>query len=113
MSDLIRGLCLERKVDLVQLEYTQMAEYREETGAVPVILVEHDITFTLYSQLADFNRDARVRDDYRRWLEFERVALQCSNMVWTMSGEESAVALEHGAPRNRTRAIPNGVDLRR
>jgi glycosyltransferase involved in cell wall biosynthesis len=113
MSDLIRSLCLEHAVDLVQLEYTQMAEYREHTGGVPVILVEHDITFTLYSQLADFNGDPQTRKDFHRWRDFERSALQCSDVVWTMSEDERGVALEHGAPRNRTRVIPNGVDIRR
>jgi glycosyltransferase involved in cell wall biosynthesis len=113
MSDLIRGLCLDRKVDLVQLEYTQMAEYREDTGAVPVILVEHDITFTLYSQLADLNPEPQARNDYRQWLDFERIALQCSNQVWTMSDEERSIALGHGASLHRTKVIPNGVDLQR
>jgi glycosyltransferase involved in cell wall biosynthesis len=113
MSDLVRSMCLERQVDLVQIEYTQMAEYREDTGAVPVILVEHDITFTLYNQLADFDRKPRTRQNYDRWLEFERAALQCSNLVWTMSPDERSVALAHGAPRNFTRVVPNGVDLRR
>jgi glycosyltransferase involved in cell wall biosynthesis len=113
MSDLIRGLCLEHRVDVVQLEYTQMAEYRDDTGAVPVILVEHDITFTLYGQLADFSSEPRARRDFQQWLEFERSALQCSSQVWTMSRDERAVALNHGAPRNGTRVIPNGVDLGR
>jgi glycosyltransferase involved in cell wall biosynthesis len=113
MSDLIRGLCLDRKVDVVQLEYTQMAEYRDDTGAVPVILVEHDITFTLYAQLADFNNKPQARKDFECWLEFERSALQCSSQVWTMSRDERSVALDHGAPRNATRVIPNGVDLER
>jgi glycosyltransferase involved in cell wall biosynthesis len=113
MSDLIRTLCLDHRVDIVQLEYTQLAEYRDDTGGVPVILVEHDITFTLYSQLADFMREPQVRRDYERWLEFERAALQCSNTVWTMSHDERSVAIEHGAPRECTRVIPNGVDLRR
>ena len=53
MADLIRRLCVERSIDLVQLEYTQMAEYRDCAGVTPVILVEHDITFTLHRQLAD------------------------------------------------------------
>jgi len=114
MSDLIRNLCvIERKVDMVQLEYTQMAEYRDSTGAVPIILVEHDITFTLYSQLADFNGQAETRREFQRWREFERAALQCSNIVWNMSEDERSVALEHGATRARTRVVPNGVDIRR
>jgi len=53
MGALIRRLCNEGMADLVQLEYTQMAEYRDYTGGVPVILVEHDITFTLHRQLAE------------------------------------------------------------
>jgi glycosyltransferase involved in cell wall biosynthesis len=113
MSDLIRTLCLSHRVDVVQLEYTQLAEYRDDTGAISVILVEHDITFTLYKQLSDFDKTPRAVAEYDRWLDFERMALQCSTMVWTMSPEERAVALDHGAPRARTRVIPNGVDLGR
>lgn len=113
MSDLIRDLCLSRQVDIVQLEYTQLAEYRDDTGAIPVILVEHDITFSLYKQLADFEKTPRATAEYRRWLDFERMALQCSTMVWTMSPDECEAALGHGAPRSRTLVIPNGVDLHR
>jgi glycosyltransferase involved in cell wall biosynthesis len=113
MSDLIRNLCLGHKVDLVQLEYTQMAEYRDDTGAVPVLLVEHDITFTLYRQLAELNRDKGTRTEYQRWLDFEREALQCSNRVWTVSEQDRAIAIDHGAARTRTDVIPNGVDLDR
>jgi glycosyltransferase involved in cell wall biosynthesis len=113
MSDLIRNLCSSGTVDLVQLEYTQMAEYREHAGRVPVILAEHDITFTLYSQLAEFRQDIETRKEYERWRDFEREALQCSDAVWTMSDDERAVAIEHRAPRDRTHVIPNGVDIRR
>jgi glycosyltransferase involved in cell wall biosynthesis len=105
MADLIRSFCLGRLVDLVQLEYTQMAEYRDCTGQVPVILVEHDITFTLYRQLADPGAGL--------WLDFERAALQCVNAVWTMSEHDRAIAIEHGASRRTTAVVPNGVDLRR
>jgi glycosyltransferase involved in cell wall biosynthesis len=111
MADLIRSLCFENRVDLVQLEYTQLAEYRNDTGAVPVILVEHDITFTLYRQLADINPGNETRREYERWLEFEREALQCSDMVWTMSEEDRSAAIEYGAPHAATPVIPNGVDL--
>lgn len=113
MVDLVRSLCLAHRVDLVQLEYTQVAEYREAAGAIPVILVEHDITFTLYRQLSDFNETSETRVEYQRWLDFEREALQCSSMVWTVSDEDAAIALRHGATRDRVRVIPNGVDLSR
>ncbi len=112
MSALIRHFCLEHLVDMVQLEYTQMAEFRNDTGAIPVVLVEHDITFTLHRQLAELNHDLGVRREYERWLAFEREALQCSNTVWTMSGHDREIAVTFGATRGRTQVIPNGVDLR-
>jgi polysaccharide biosynthesis protein PslH len=111
MSDLIRNFCLKREVDAVQIEYTQLAAYQDDTGAVPLILVEHDITFTLYRQLAEFDGLPETRREYDRWLEFERLALQCSNMVWTVSAADRAVALEFGASAKTTKVIPNGVDL--
>lgn len=113
MSDLIRELCLSGTVDLVQLEYTQMAEYADHTGSVPVILVEHDLTFTLYEQLAQTQPGKAATEQFELWRTFERAALQCSNAVWTMSERDQAIALEHGAPRNTTVVVPNGVDLRR
>ena len=103
MGRLIRSLCAEGEINLVQLEYTQMAEYRNSTGKVPVLLVEHDITFTLYRQLND--------PAAALWQDFEREALQCSNAVWTMSEHDRAIALENGAPRRTTAVVPNGVDL--
>ena len=79
-----------------------MAEYRDDTGAVPVILVEHDITFTLYSQLADFNRDPKVRNDYHRWLEFERkrcsVRTRCGLCPATNAPSRSTMARPGIAP---------------
>ncbi len=113
MADLIRTLCLEHRVDLVQLEYTQLAEYRDDTGAVPVILVEHDITFTLYRQLYQADGNPVTRREYDRWLEFEREALQCVNRVWTMSHEDRAEAISYGASERNVEVIPNGVDLER
>lgn len=112
MTDLIRSFCLEHRVDVVQLEYTQLAGYRDDTGAVPVILVEHDITFTLYRQLADLNPTIDAAREYQQWLNFEREALQCSSMVWTVSKDDLRIARDYGAPRgDRTVVIPNGVDL--
>ncbi len=113
MSELIRRFCLQRHVDLVQLEYTQMAEYRDDTGAIPVILVEHDITFSLHQQIAELTREIAAQREFLRWQDFEREALQCSNAVWTMCEDDRTVATAYGAARNRTSVVPNGVDLRR
>jgi glycosyltransferase involved in cell wall biosynthesis len=102
MSALVRELA--RRVDIVQLEYTQMAEYRACAEGRPTILVEHDITFTLYQQLGR---------DYDIWERFESEALRAVDTVWTMSGRDRELAIEHGASHDRTIAVPNGVDLRR
>lgn len=113
MAELIRMKCLSGEVDVVQLEYTQMAEYGDHTGAVPVVLVEHDLTFTLHEQLAEKLGTVAARQQYELWRGFERSALQCSNAVWTMSDRDRVIAIEHGAPRRSTRVVPNGVDLQR
>src|SRR5207244_3073255 len=40
---------------LAQLEFTQMAQYAPDCAPVPVVLVEHDITFDLFEQLLALN----------------------------------------------------------
>ncbi|HXJ38662.1 MAG TPA: glycosyltransferase family 4 protein, partial [Bryobacteraceae bacterium] len=105
MSALVGKLCQERGVQLLQLEYTQMAEYRARAGPLPVLLVEHDITFSLHRQLNT--------PQFPLWHKFEHEALQSVAAVWTMSGQDRALALETGAPAVSTTVISNGVDLHR
>jgi glycosyltransferase involved in cell wall biosynthesis len=89
--------------DLVQLEYTQMALYREQAAPRPTILVEHDITWTLYRQLGDAQAAL--------WQSFETAALQQADAVWTMSETDQQLASAAGA--RQTWLVPNGVDLQR
>ena len=89
MSALIREQAT--RVDIVQLEFTQMAEYRACTEGKPTILVEHDITFTLYQQLGR---------DHDIWERFESKALREANLVWTMSERDRTLALGHGVERS-------------
>lgn len=105
MRELIGSLCRKLRFDIVQLEYTQMAGYREAATGLPAILVEHDLTFTLYQQLGD--------REYKRWLQFEREHLQAFPAVWTMSELDRNRAIAEGSPEQRTYAVPNGVDLAR
>ncbi len=113
MAELVQRLCLDRHADLLQLEYTQMAEYRKYAGPVPVLLVEHDITFTLYKQLAETPSNPRAEYQYKLWNSFEREALGAVNAVWTMSGQDRDLALDSGSPWKNTAVVPNGVDLAR
>ncbi len=113
MHRLIAQLCREQPIDLLQIEYTQMAVYREAAPTVPALLVEHDLTFTLYRQLAQKDNSSSARKEYQHWLRFERERLRAFDTVWTMSELDRNNAVAEGAPAGRTVAIPNGVDLLR
>jgi len=110
---LIPDLCFRLRIDLLQIEYTQMAAYRETVPHIPAILVEHDITFTLFRQLADLTSTADAQREYTRWLTFETDRLGAFEQVWTMSEHDRGQAIEVGSNPAVTLAVPNGVDLKR
>ena len=92
---------------IVQLEFTQMAQYAAECAPARTLLVEHDITYDLYAQmLATGNDDWEIRRQYELWTTFETGAWRQVDRVITMSEKDRAVV--PGAV-----AIPNGVDLDR
>jgi glycosyltransferase involved in cell wall biosynthesis len=113
MRALIAQLCLDRSIDVLQIEFTHLAAFRDAAPEVPAILVEHDLTFTLYRQLAEREHTAAARAEYERWYHFERHWLGRYDAVWTMSDEDNARALDEGPPAGRTTAVPNGVDIER
>jgi glycosyltransferase involved in cell wall biosynthesis/GT2 family glycosyltransferase len=94
---------------VVQLEFTQMAQYAAEAGGAKTILVEHDITIDLYEQLYATSGDFETGDQLRRWRDFETDAWPAVDVVVTMSEKDRRAVL--GA--RETVAIPNGVDLER
>lgn len=102
MRALLDRVIRERAIDLVQVEYTQLARYPGD------ILVEHDVTYDLYAQL-------RARDDsraawwnWKRWFDFETEAVRRYRRVITMSEKDARqLSVPHAV------AIPNGVDLAR
>ncbi|HEX3875808.1 MAG TPA: hypothetical protein VHW24_02400, partial [Bryobacteraceae bacterium] len=47
----LRGVVRDLQPGIAQLEFTQMAQYAEACSPARTILVEHDITFDLYTQL--------------------------------------------------------------
>ena len=100
--------------DLLQVEYTHMAHFRDAAPAVPALLVEHDLTYQLYRQLAEGRRDAESHSEYRRWMEFERRWLTAYDGVWTVSEEDRRAAIaDAGRAQEYTFAVPNGVDIER
>jgi glycosyltransferase involved in cell wall biosynthesis len=107
-SESLRALIahLAGRVDLLQVEFTHMAHFRDAARALPAILVEHDLTFTLYRQFGE-------RAEYDRWLAFERRWFAGYDGIWTMSQQDHAEATANGSPAARTFVIANGVDVDR
>jgi glycosyltransferase involved in cell wall biosynthesis len=111
---LLAELARTRRPDLLQIEYTHMAHFRDAAPQTPAILVEHDLTFSLYRQLSETRRDAESRAEYERWLNFERRWLKTYDGVWTVSEDDLASAIREGErPRETTFAVANGVDIER
>jgi polysaccharide biosynthesis protein PslH len=92
----------EEGIDVVQVEYTYMGGYGGE------VLVEHDVTFDLYTQAHARRRTLSTWWDAYRWGRFERGAVGRFARVVTMSGKDARLlGIGHAT------VIPNGVDLTR
>jgi glycosyltransferase involved in cell wall biosynthesis len=89
------------RYDTLQVEYTQLAEYPGD------ILVEHDITFDLFTQIARRERTLSAAWDAFRWRRFETRAVRRYRAIAVMSPKDAEMA---GA---RSVVLPNGVDLER
>jgi glycosyltransferase involved in cell wall biosynthesis len=85
-----------------------MAQYARDCGAVPTILVEHDITFDLYRQMAAKDPDWDLRRQLKRWERFETAAWREVSRVVAMSPKDRDMM-----PGVRSVVLPNGVDLDR
>jgi glycosyltransferase involved in cell wall biosynthesis len=113
LAALIRDVCGRLQPDLIQIEYTHLAHFLEAQSDIPYILVEHDITFSLYSQLMEAEARLDARIEYVRWLAYERTYLRRFDSVWTMSDEDRRIALREGSRADATFTVPNGVDTGR
>ena len=60
----IADFASEWQPDVLQVEYTHMAAFRESAPETPAILVEHDLTFKLYGQVADAQGTEDARAEY-------------------------------------------------
>lgn len=89
--------------ELLQVEYTQLARYSGD------VLVEHDVTFDLFGQIARRERTLAAWWDYYRWIRFERRAIHRYHRVVVMSKKDVEL-LSPGVPAV---TVENGVDLDR
>ncbi len=102
MRRLLAHFRAERNIDVVQVEYTQLALYPGE------ILVEHDVTFDLYAQLRQRHPSRTAWWNWKRWHDFETAAVKRYARVVTMSAKDAnQLGVAH------SRVIPNGADLAR
>lgn len=100
--------------EIVQLEFTWMAQYAAACRPAKTILVEHDITFDLQAQLLDTaaaGSTARLEleGQLAKWRNFETAAWGEVDCVVTMSGKDAAAV--RGA--RAVECLPNGVDCDR
>jgi len=100
--------------DLVQLEFTQMAQYAAACKPARTILVEHDITFDLQQQLLATTSETgasrlELEKQLRKWKEFETATWKTVDCVVAMSPKDEGIVF--GA--TRVECLPNGVDTDR
>lgn len=93
---------------IVQLEFTQMGLYADACRPAKTILVEHDITLDLYGQLLTDREEYDTRQQYEKWVHFERTTWERVDAVVTMSEKDRRTV-----GRENAIAIRNGVDLAR
>jgi GT2 family glycosyltransferase/glycosyltransferase involved in cell wall biosynthesis len=91
---------------MVQLEFTQMAQYAAACAPARSILVEHDITYDLYAQMLAREEEWEARRQYERWLRFEKNAWREVDRVVVMSEKDRAEV-------DGSVVIANGVDIER
>ena len=102
MRALLEEIRRRDRLGAVQVEYTYLATYPGD------ILVEHDVTFDLYNQVAERAGTFSARWNAWRWLRFEQAAVQRYRQVVVMSEKDrEMLAAPHAV------VIPNGVDLER
>jgi glycosyltransferase involved in cell wall biosynthesis len=105
----LREMIRKHKPALAQLEFTQMALCARDCGPVPTLLIEHDVTLDLYTQLLREYGDWETAQQLARWETFERQAWREVSCVVTMSEKDRQMV--DGA--RRSVVLPNGVDLER
>jgi glycosyltransferase involved in cell wall biosynthesis len=89
--------------EALQVEYTQLACYGGDA------LVEHDVTFDLFGQIARRERTLAAWWDWFRWRRFETRAVRAARRVVVMSPKDAEML----GPKAATVVIENGVDLAR
>jgi GT2 family glycosyltransferase/glycosyltransferase involved in cell wall biosynthesis len=99
---------------IVQLEFTQMAQYAAACRPAKTILVEHDVTFDLQQQLLAASTETgaarwEMERQLAKWQGFETAAWKAVDCVAAMSAKDEGMI----AGARQTICLPNGVDTAR
>lgn len=118
---LIRDLLARHRIEILQLEYTELAQYHRAAGEdVRVILVEHDISFRSFRRRLDLGFHQRFPDsrvygsntlDGLGLLMHEVQAARRVDQIHVMSADDGTFLssyLPDGV--ERVRVVPNAVD---
>ncbi len=89
--------------EALQVEYTQLARYSGDA------LVEHDVTFDLFAQIARREHTLAAWWNWFRWRRFETRAVRAARRVVVMSPKDAEML----GPKTAATVIENGVDLAR
>lgn len=113
MAATLARLLAQRRFDLVQLEFGDMAPYYEVPATIPRVLDEHNVEYQLLERSSRQGRSAlrRLYNRLQAWKlrHAELAACRRADAILTTS-EVDRAALAPDVPEVPIRVIPNGVD---
>ncbi|MDZ7638843.1 MAG: glycosyltransferase [Bryobacterales bacterium] len=116
LRQLLERLIFERSIDVLQLEYTNMAQYAKPYSSVLTALFEHDIYFQSVARRvrkSNFFRDPVPALEYLRALHFELKAVNGIDYIQVCTATNASV-LEGYSPQLAFRTDPTlraGIEI--
>jgi glycosyltransferase involved in cell wall biosynthesis len=105
----IRALVQAHSIDVVQLEYAELARYALDDLGAPVILVEHDLAYRARDRARVAGADTVPGSAVPRAIELQACA--SANAVILMSEDDRTELRRHLPSGDHLQVVPNGVDL--
>jgi len=104
----------ENKFDIVQIEQTAMAEYGNLVKNIPVVLNTRDIVNQMIKRQSintkNFIKRKILYHEYKKMLIYEINVYKHFAGILTISEKDKGFFVSNGAPEEKVKVIPNGVD---